>query len=197
MKSLQKEQEKVISNIKKATNEYLSQAQTLSNLQSSHNDAKILMMERQKAADIESVKNWGWSDEEVAQVEKAWDIRIAERKIRIQDRMGEQAWMVQNKKAQQTALQLEQAMKVTDQARSNVESIQKRLDSIVVERGDIRAAQKRKSLEKVLEDRKLEYEKAVGNEQSLVAQMNNDYMTMYDIDQKRANTKYAGMTELG
>ena len=63
MKSLQKEQEKVISNIKQATNEYLSQAQTLSNLQSSHNDAKVIQMERQKAADIESTKSWGWTDE--------------------------------------------------------------------------------------------------------------------------------------
>lgn len=195
MKSLQKEQEKVITNIKKATNEYLSQAQTLSNLQTSHNDAKVIQMERQKAADIESTKSWGWTDEEVAQVEKAWDIKIAQQKIFAQDKMGNQAWMVQNTKAQQTALQLQQAMKVTDQAKSNIDAIQERLDSI--QGSGPRVRKKRKALEKVLEDRKLEYEKAMSNEQSLVAEMNNDYMTLYDIDQKRANAKYAGMTELG
>ena len=195
MKSLQKEQEKVISNIKQATNEYLSQAQTLSNLQSSHNDAKVIQMERAKAADMESARSWGWSDEEVSQVEKAWNIRIAQQKIQSQNEMGNQAWMVQNTKAQQTALQLQQAMKITDQAKSNVDSIQQKLDAI--EGNSPRAMRKRQSLEKILEDRKLEYEKAASNEQSLVAQMNNDYMQLYDIDQKRANARYAGMTDLG
>ena len=109
--------------------------------------------------------------------------------------MGNQAWMVQNTKAQQTALQLQQAMKITDQAKSNVDSIQQKLDAI--EGNSPRAMKKRQNLEKILEDRKLEYEKAASNEQSLVTQMNNDYMTLYDIDQKRANAKYAGMTELG
>ena len=195
MKDLQKEQEKVISNIKQTTNEYLSQAQTLSNLQSSHNDAKVIQMERAKAADMESARSWGWSDEEVSQVEKAWNIRIAQQKIQSQNEMGNQAWMVQNTKAQQTALQLQQAMKITDQAKNNVDSIQQKLDAI--EGTGPRANAKRRGLEKVLEDRKLEYEKAMSNEQSLVAQMNNDYMQLHDIDQKRANARYAGMTDLG
>lgn len=130
MKDLQKEQEKIISNIKQTTSEYLSQAQTLSNLQSSRNDAKVIQMERLKAGDMETVRNWGWSEEEVKQVEKAWDIKIAQQKIASAEKMGNQAWMVQNTKAQQTALQLQQAMKVTDQAKKNVESMQQKLDSI-------------------------------------------------------------------
>lgn len=49
----------------------------------------------------------------------------------------------------------------------------------------------------MLEDRKLEYEKALSSEQSLVAQLNNDRLQMQTIDQNRVNAKQSGLTDLG